>query len=70
MPLIIVNLFYGFLVPGIDNFAHIGGLIGGVLMTSLVGVKYKSSRSEQINGAIMTIIFTAFLVYMAIFAVH
>ncbi len=70
VPLIIVNLFYGFLVPGIDNFAHIGGLIGGVLMTSLVGVKYKSSRSEQINGAIMTIIFTAFLVYMAIFAVH
>ena len=27
--LIIINLVYGFAVPGIDNAGHIGGLIGG-----------------------------------------
>jgi len=67
IPLILINLLYGFMVTGIDNFAHIGGLIGGILITSAVGVKYKSSKSEQINGCIITAIFTIFLIYMAIF---
>lgn len=67
IPLILINLLYGFMLTGIDNFAHIGGLIGGILATSVVGVKYKSSKAEQINGTIITIIFTAFLAYMAIF---
>lgn len=66
IPLIIVNLIYGFMVPGIDNFAHIGGLIGGVMATSVVGVKYKSSKSEQINGIIITTILTSFIIYMAL----
>lgn len=67
IPLIVINLLYGFVVAGIDNAAHIGGLIGGVLMTSCLGVKYKSSKSEQINGIIITTIFTVFMIYMAIF---
>lgn len=29
---IVANLVFGFLIPGIDNFAHIGGLVGGVLL--------------------------------------
>ena len=29
---IVANLVFGFLFPGIDNFAHIGGLVGGVLL--------------------------------------
>lgn len=29
---IVANLVFGFLFPGIDNFAHIGGLAGGVLL--------------------------------------
>ena len=29
---IIANLVFGFIFPGIDNFAHIGGLVGGVLL--------------------------------------
>lgn len=62
IPLIILNLALGFLSGGtIDNFAHIGGLIGGVLLTISVGVKYKSSRFEMINGWIVTIILLAFL---------
>ena len=65
LPLIFANLVYGFIISGIDNFAHIGGLIGGALITMALGVKYKSTKSEMINGAIVTAILTSFLIYMA-----
>ena len=68
IPLIAINLILGFMVPGIDNAAHIGGLIGGALMMIGVGVKYKSSNFEKINGLIVSSIFFGFLVYMALFA--
>lgn len=29
---IVANLVFGFIFPGIDNFAHIGGLVGGALL--------------------------------------
>ncbi|MBQ3435918.1 MAG: rhomboid family intramembrane serine protease [Bacilli bacterium] len=62
IPLIVLNLVLGFLVPGIDNAAHIGGLIGGFLALMALGVKYRSKASEQINGTILTIIYIAFLI--------
>ena len=31
IPLIVANLIIGFVFSGIDNLAHIGGLIGGVV---------------------------------------
>ena len=65
VPLIVINLLYGAVVSGIDNFAHIGGLIGGFLITMALGVKYKSSISERTNGIIITTIFTIFMIYMA-----
>lgn len=66
LPLIILNLLFGFIMPGVDNAAHIGGLIGGTLMTVALGIKYKSTKFEQINGIIVTILFTAFLLYMGL----
>lgn len=67
IPLILINLIIGFSVPGIDNAAHIGGLIGGILLTMALGIKYKTTRTEQINGVIMTLIFTVFLIYLVFF---
>lgn len=64
IPLIILNLFIGFMIPSINNAAHIGGLIGGVLMTIALGVKYKSSTFEKVNGIIVMLIYIAFLVYI------
>ena len=69
IPLIVLNLLLGFYMPGIDNFAHIGGLIGGTLMSIALGVKDKSSWFERMNGWIITIIFLAFSIYMAFFYV-
>lgn len=37
-------------MSGIDNAAHIGGLIGGFLIAMAVGVPNKSSKSDIING--------------------
>lgn len=66
VPLILANLLFGLLMPGIDNAAHIGGLIGGALVTVAVGVKDKSTKFEQINGIITTLILIAFTLYMAL----
>lgn len=67
IPVIILNLVIGFITPGIDNAAHIGGLIGGMLITMALGLKYKSNKSDRINGIILTTIFIGFLIYMGFF---
>lgn len=65
LPLIILNLGIGFISPGIDNFAHIGGLIAGLLITMALGVKGKTSWFEKMNGWIVVAIFTIFIAYVA-----
>lgn len=67
IPLILFNLVLGFLNSGIDNAAHIGGLIGGFLFSMIVGIKYKTTKEEKINGTIIYSIITLFLVYTAFF---
>ena len=67
IPLILINLIFGFMVSGINNAAHIGGLIGGILITMSLGIKYKSKKSEQINGIVLLSIFLGFLIYMGFF---
>ena len=64
IPIIILNLIIGFMVPGIDNFCHIGGLVGGYLLTMVVGVPGKSKKNDRINGAVVLILLVAFLCYM------
>lgn len=67
IPLILFNFMLGFMLPGIDIVAHLGGLFGGYLVSKMVGVKYKSTKMDQINGAIMTSILVVFLAYMNFF---
>ncbi|MBO5120839.1 MAG: rhomboid family intramembrane serine protease [Bacilli bacterium] len=67
LPLLVINLISGFLISGVDNAAHIGGLIGGALITLSLGVKNKSSWFEELNGCIITLLFLVFTIYMAFF---
>ena len=66
LPVVIINLSIGFIIPGIDNFAHIGGLISGVLISKAVGINSKDTKSDKINGIILSIIYIAFLVFLGI----
>ena len=67
IPLIVINLLIGFAWNDVNNAAHIGGLIGGVLSTYALGLKYKSTKSQKINGWILLTIFVSFLIYMGFF---
>ena len=64
IPLILLNLFIGFSLSGIDNAAHIGGLVGGVFSTMAVGLKHKTSTFEKVNGVIISVLYIVFLCYV------
>ena len=65
IPIIVINLIIGFFAEGIDLAAHIGGLVGGVLVAMMVGVPDKSKTKDIINGTILTIIYLIFISYLA-----
>ena len=70
IPLIVLNLSLGFMLRGIDNWAHIGGLIGGIFSTMGVGIKYKSEKYEMVNGIILYLIYILFILYMVFFKLN
>lgn len=62
----VVSIAFGFMVPGIDNAAHIGGLIGGLLMGVLIkpeaGAVDRSLRMKWAAG----LVFVAFVGVMVV----
>ncbi len=64
LPVIILNLALGFMIPGIDISGHIGGLLGGILISMAIGIGDKGRKSDQINGIIVYTIMTAAMLYM------
>ncbi len=69
LPIILINLLFGFMMTGVDNFAHIGGLIGGFLISAGLGLKTKVAVSERVNGLILSLLFLGFLIFMNFFYV-
>lgn len=61
IPVIMFNLILGFMISGIDNWCHIGGLFGGFLVTMALGVDGKTSVMERVSGVI------CLLLYLGIF---
>ena len=64
VPVILLNLAIGFMVPGIDISGHIGGLIGGILVSMGIGIGDKGRKGDQINGIIVFILMTLAMLYM------
>ena len=66
VPVVVLNLIIGFTTPGIGNAAHIGGLIGGYLISMAVGIGIdkKEQKSSRINGIIISSILTIFMIYI------
>ncbi len=48
LPVIGINLIIGFLIPIIDNAAHIGGLLAGMTLAAVVGFETPGSRTPRI----------------------
>ncbi len=67
IPVIIINIIFSFMIPSINLYAHIGGLLGGMLVASAVGIKYKSSKFERLNGIFASIILVGALFYIVYF---
>ena len=67
IPVIIINIIFSFMIPSINLYAHIGGLLGGMLIASAVGIKYKSSKFERLNGIFASIILVGALFYIVYF---
>ena len=67
IPVIIINLVIGFISPGISNAAHIGGVIGGIAVSFMLGINDKSDKGSRITGSIITIVLTVFMIYLAFF---
>lgn len=62
VPIIVINLLFGFMVSSIDNFAHIGGLVGGTLISMGLGIK--SREGNRVNGLVLSFMYLVFLVIM------
>lgn len=45
LPTILLNIAIGFIIPVIDNAAHIGGLVAGALLALVVGYKRPGERA-------------------------
>ncbi|MBE6148724.1 MAG: rhomboid family intramembrane serine protease [Firmicutes bacterium] len=65
LPVILLNLFLGFMLPGIDNACHIGGLIAGYITAMAVGIPGDSKTKDSTNGIVLLLMYIAFLCYIA-----
>ncbi len=63
LPAIVYNLFYGFSQDGIDNAAHLGGLVGGCLFGLLVPPRLSTrTLAKPVHAALTGVAVCFFLV--------
>jgi rhomboid protease GluP len=70
LPVIVINLIIGYEIPGIDNSAHIGGLISGALLAAVIPYKEPGSSTPQIYKIIQGILIVLVLLSFYEVAVH
>lgn len=65
LPLVIYNLLIGFFVTYIDVSAHIGGLIGGLLVSKMLGTI--ENKKYNLSDIILFLMYFIFLIYFSLF---
>jgi hypothetical protein len=48
--IMVINLVYGFAVPGIDNAGHIGGAITGLIIALALAIAYRQRMAAVIQN--------------------
>ncbi|HEY3315790.1 MAG TPA: rhomboid family intramembrane serine protease [Bacillota bacterium] len=62
LPALLFNLAFGLVNPGIDNYAHVGGLLGGIGVSYVVGSRAKAPRrTGTFRWLVTTVIVAVFL---------
>jgi rhomboid protease GluP len=56
LPVIAINLIIGFTIPGIDNSAHIGGLLAGALLAGIVPFQRPGQTTQGFFRAIQVVL--------------
>ena len=65
LPVVIINLIFGFISTGVDVAGHIGGLIGGITVSSVLGSS--DEKGIDINRIIICLIYFVFIIYLGLF---
>src|SRR5699024_4925541 len=68
--LIGINIVFGFLVPQIDNSAHLGGLITGFIAAGIVHLPKKNQPIKQVVAFILYIVMLTSLIIFGIQSNH
>lgn len=65
LQLLIINVIIGFAIPNIDYWGHFGGILGGFLATSMLGLghKIRLNTSLGVLGVFTIVLFSTTLLY-------
>lgn len=62
-----INILFGFVVPGIDNMAHLGGLVGGLLL----GLGFDRGEGSEARSPLgLQLLTTAVVIALGLFLVY
>ena len=64
--IMIQALVFGLLVPGIDNFAHLGGFVGGYLTSTFLNPIHTRERGDHVIIALVCLVATALSIVASI----
>jgi len=59
--ILVINLAFGFIVPMVDNGAHIGGLIGGFAASVIVGLPSQQGLIKKIVALVVSTVLVSIL---------
>lgn len=65
LPIVIYNLIIGFFISGIDMWAHVGGFIGGIIASNMLGTI--ENKKYNFSNILLFIIYFGFLIYLGLF---
>ena len=65
LPIVVYNLLLGFFIPGVDMWGHVGGLLGGIVVSNMLGTI--ENKKYNISNILLFIIYFGFLIYLGIF---